>query len=166
MNEFKTTPGFASAPINLTGDVQNKGQDNSVKWTSEDSRRRSSRNVNSQGQGRDLPELPKASRRQAMSNNIDSPTREKSDKSRQSRKSSNRNSQLKDSSDGSKSNHQLMSIEGDGVPEIPKKTRRKKSKDNSNGGGSSKLRSKAQPAETNLDFGENEHCERGMSGIS
>lgn len=35
MNEYKSSPGFASAPLNLNGDAQNKGQDNSVKWISE-----------------------------------------------------------------------------------------------------------------------------------
>lgn len=35
MSEFKTSPGFASAPMTLTGDAQNKAQDSTVKWTSE-----------------------------------------------------------------------------------------------------------------------------------
>jgi len=35
MNEFKTTPGFASAPMTLTGDAQTKAQDSTVTWTSE-----------------------------------------------------------------------------------------------------------------------------------
>jgi hypothetical protein len=35
MNEFKTAPGFASAPMTLTGDAQSKAQDNNVKWVSE-----------------------------------------------------------------------------------------------------------------------------------
>ncbi|KAK2401490.1 CRIB domain-containing protein RIC6 [Trifolium repens] len=193
MNEFKTAPGFASAPMTLTGDAQSKAQDNNVKWVSEDTRRRSSRSVNSQTQGRDLPELPKSSRRQTNSNTTDSPTREKT---RQSRKtSSNRpSSNLKDSSDGSK--QELMSNDSqdlvvDGsqaqnIPEIPKKTRRKKSKDkdSSSGCGSStsKLRSKTQqqqPSDPNMDyesptsksrnkpssFEENENYERGMSGV-
>ncbi|GAU50217.1 hypothetical protein TSUD_29030 [Trifolium subterraneum] len=184
MNEFKTAPGFASAPMTLAGDAQSKAQDNNVKWVSEDTRRRSSRSVNSQTQGRDLPELPRTSRRQTNSSNTtDSPTREKT---RQSRKtSSNRpSSNLKDSSsDGSK--QELMSNELDGsqaqnIPEIPKKTRRKKSKEkeNSSGNGSSsKLRSKTQqPLDSNLayesptskspsSFEENENYERGISGV-
>ena len=191
MNEFKTSPGFASAPMTLTGDVQSKVQDNQVKWISEDSRRRSSRCANSQKQVRDVPELPKANRRQTNNNTTDSPTREKP---RQSRKtsSSNRNSNLKDSSSDGSKQAQIMSNDSqaqqiDGLPahnilEIPKKTRRKKSKENSSGGGStSKLRSKTQqPLDPNLDcespssksrnkpssFEENEQCERGMSSIS
>lgn len=35
MNEFKTAPGFTSAPLTLTGDAQTKAQDNTVKWISE-----------------------------------------------------------------------------------------------------------------------------------
>ncbi|KAE9589918.1 putative CRIB domain-containing protein [Lupinus albus] len=35
MNEFKSSPKFASAPLNLNGEIQNIGQDNSVKWVSE-----------------------------------------------------------------------------------------------------------------------------------
>lgn len=35
MNEFKTTQGSASAPMTLTGDAQNKAQDDPVKWISE-----------------------------------------------------------------------------------------------------------------------------------
>ncbi|XP_027362964.1 LOW QUALITY PROTEIN: CRIB domain-containing protein RIC6-like [Abrus precatorius] len=153
MNEFKTSPGFASAPINLTGDVQNKGQDNAVKWVSEDSRRKSSRSVHSQGVGRDLPELPRASRRQPMG---DSPAREKTEKTRQSKKSSNKNSQPKDSMETQQFMSPDSSCLGDGsparsLPDIPKKARRKKSKENSSGGGSSKLRSKAQQLDSNLD---------------
>jgi hypothetical protein len=152
-----------------------------------DTRRRSSRSVNSQTQGRDLPELPKSSRRQTNSNTTDSPTREKT---RQSRKtSSNRpSSNLKDSSDGSK--QELMSNDSqdlvvDGsqaqnIPEIPKKTRRKKSKDKDSGSSTSKLRSKTQqqqqPSDPNMEyesptsnkpssFEENENYERGMSGV-
>lgn len=146
-----------------------------------DSRRRSSRCVNS----RDMPDLPKASRKQPTGGNItDSPTRERS---RQSRKSSNKSSPLnKDSSDGPNPTQQPMPIDDDAQSQldIPKRTRRKKSKDNSSasggGGGSSKLRSKAQPTYPTSDFGspskarnkprtsfeEDEQCERELSRIS
>ncbi|TKY52759.1 CRIB domain-containing protein RIC7 [Spatholobus suberectus] len=133
MNEFKTSPGFASAPINLTGDGQNKGQDNAVKWVSEDTRRRNTR---------DLPELPKPSKRQSTGGVTDSPTREKSNKPRQSRKSSNK------PRDESNPTQQPVSTDSfhpsPTLPDIPKKSRRQRSKENSSGG-SSKLRSKAQP---------------------
>ncbi|KAL5068047.1 hypothetical protein RYX36_018934 [Vicia faba] len=192
MNEFKTTQGFASAPMTLTGDAQNKAQDNPVKWTSEDSKRQSSRSVNSQTQGRDLPELPKASRKQTNGNTIDSPTRERP---RQRKTSSNKPSNLKESSDGSKQSQQQQQLvsndsdiqqldgsEAHNLQEIPKKTRRKKSKDKENlSGGSSKLRVKAQKSsDSNLDYGspsskprnipssfeENENYERGMTTVS
>jgi hypothetical protein len=142
-----------------------------------DTRRRSSRSVNSQTQGRDLPELPKASRRQTNSNTTDSPTREKT---RQSRKtSSNRpSSNLKDSSDDSQD--LVDGSQAQNIPEIPKKTRRKKSKDKDSGSSTSKLRSKTQqqqqPSDPNMEyesptsnkpssFEENENYERGMSGV-
>lgn len=155
MNEFKTSPGFASAPLTLTGDVQNREQNNGVKWVSEDSTssRRSSK------QGRDLPELPKASRRPSTGSITDSPTKEKSDRPRQSRRSS-RPKDPSSPSDGSRPIRQLISndsLQGDEgsparvPPDIPKRSRRKKSKDSS-GGGSSKLRSKAQSSDPNLDF--------------
>ena len=155
MNEFKTTSGFtSSAPMTLTGDVQNKVQDNTVKWISEDSRRKSSRCVNSQTQGRDLAELPKTNRRQTNNNMTNSPTKEKPRQSRKTSSSSNKNSNLKDSSlDGPKQPSDGPPAHN--IPEIPKKTRRKKSKENSSGGGSSsKLRSKTQqPLDPNLDYG-------------
>ncbi|KAG4959369.1 hypothetical protein AAZX31_13G108600 [Glycine max] len=118
MSQFKTAPGFSSAPL----DVQNKGQDN-AKWVSEDSRRRSTR---------DLPDLPKASKR-------------KSNKPRQSRKSSNKpkeESTLTRIPIPVSTDHPLPTLP---VSDIPKKSRRQKTKENSSGG-SSKLRSKAQPA--------------------
>jgi len=147
-----------------------------------DTKRRSTRGVNSQTQGRDLPELPKGSRRQMNSNITDSPTRERTRQSRRS--SANKQSNLKDSSDGSNDSLiQSDGSQGENLPDIPRKARRKKSKDkeNSGGGSSSKLRSKAQQAsDPNLDyespssksrnkpksFEENEQYERGTSIIS
>ncbi|XP_057425103.1 CRIB domain-containing protein RIC6-like [Lotus japonicus] len=142
MNEYKSSPGFASAPLNLNGDAQNKGQDNSVKWISEDSRRSRPRLGQGEGMGRDLPDLPKGSRRQSTGNMTDSPSREKS---RQSKKSSHKSSSLNKEPQG----------EGSPAPDIPKKTRRKKSKENSgSGGGSSKSRSKgAQHQDPSQDYG-------------
>ncbi|CAL5207055.1 unnamed protein product [Lathyrus oleraceus] len=191
MNEFKTTQGFASAPMALTGDAQNKAQDDPLKWISEDSKKKGSRSVNSQTQGRDLPELPKASRKQTNGSTIDSPTREKP---RHRKTSSNKPSNLRESSDGLKhaQQQQLMSDDSqiqqlDGSPaynlqENPKKTRRKKSKDKENlSDRSSKIRVKAQQSsDSSLDYGspsskprnipssfeENENYERGMTRVS
>ncbi|OIW21437.1 hypothetical protein TanjilG_03537 [Lupinus angustifolius] len=113
----------------------------------------------------------------------DSPTHEKSNKSRQSRKST----KLKDSSDESTRTRQIMQMDaflGDGslirdLPDIPKKSRRKKSKDIPSGCESSKLRSKGQPTEPESpseaipksrnkqrSLEENEPYERGVSEIS
>ncbi|CAL0316855.1 unnamed protein product [Lupinus luteus] len=181
MNEFKSSPEFASAPLNLNGEHQNirqdRIQDDSVKWVSEDSKR-SSRHVTSRG----LSELPKGPRR-SSNNMTDSPTNEKSNKSRQSRKTS----KLKDSSDESNPSRQIMQMDtflGDGspardLPDIPKKSRRKKSKDIPNSDESSKLRSKGQSMEPESpseaipksrnkqrSLEENEPFERGVSEIS
>ncbi|KAK7267424.1 hypothetical protein RIF29_20098 [Crotalaria pallida] len=143
MNEFKTSPGFASAPLSQIGDVPTIVQDNSVQWVSEDSRRGSRH-----GKGRALPELPKGSRRQSTSNITDSPTKEKSDKSRQ--RKSNKPKEI----------IQLDSLAGDGsparsLPDIPKTSRRKKSKDNSNNGGgsTSRLRTKDQSSDSGSPSG-------------
>ncbi|KAI4349372.1 hypothetical protein L6164_009964 [Bauhinia variegata] len=159
MNEFKSSPspGLASAPLNLNGDI-NKGTDDSVKWVSDDTRR-GSRSTASNSQARDLPELPKSSRRQSTGSVTDSPSREKSDKPR-----SRRPSKPKDSTDGSRSTRKsghTDSLQGSesparSIPDVPKKTRRKKSKDTStNIGSASKLRVKAQTcaSDSNSDLG-------------
>ncbi|CAL0299662.1 unnamed protein product [Lupinus luteus] len=135
MNEFKSSPGYASTPSDLDGELQHIEQDNSVKWVSEVSRR-GSRHVNSKG-----PKIP-----------TDSSIKEKSNKPKPSRKSS----KLKDSLNESNPTQQFIQLDafqGDESPannvsDIPKKTRRKKLKDNSNFGESSKLRSKDQLMES------------------
>ncbi|KAG4981989.1 hypothetical protein AAZX31_10G036900 [Glycine max] len=122
MKEFKTAPGFSSVPL----DVQNKGQ-HSAKWVSEESRRRNTR------------DLGKASKRQSTGGVSGSPSWEKSNKPR---KSSNK---PKEESIPTRipvsMDHPPPTLT---VPDIPKKSRRHKPKENSSGR-SSKLRSKAQP---------------------
>ncbi|KAK2984605.1 hypothetical protein RJ640_029111 [Escallonia rubra] len=93
---------------------------------------------------RDLPELPKSSRRHSASENPlsgESPRRDSSTKSRQSRRHHS-----KDSSESVKSTRQppdpSLESPARNLPDIPKKSRRKKSKDSVNGG-SSRSRSKA-----------------------
>ncbi|KAK3028125.1 hypothetical protein RJ639_038986 [Escallonia herrerae] len=135
MKEFKS-PEFQSAPLEATGDhIENP----EIKWVSEDS---SQRGANSSP--RDLPELPKSSRRHSASENPlsgESPRRDSSTKLRQSRRHHS-----KDSSESVKSTRQPLdpSLESPArnLPDIPKKSRRKKSKDSVNGG-SSRSRSKA-----------------------
>ncbi|PON34750.1 CRIB domain containing protein [Parasponia andersonii] len=155
MNEFKS-PAFASAPLNHNGDVSNGGS--SVKWANE---------VVPNSPARDLPELPRSSRRQqtapggsGASGVAESPTREKSEKTRQRRSSkhSSRDStdsprQSRRSSDsnlGVESPERKVESPSRNLPEIPKKSRRKKSKESNStnngggGGGSSRSRLKAQ----------------------
>ncbi|XP_054800410.1 CRIB domain-containing protein RIC6-like [Prosopis cineraria] len=144
MNEFKSPSSYSSAPISLSGSIKITEPDNAIKWISEDSRSTSSL-------GRDVPELPKSSRRQSTGSVTDSPTREKSDKPRQSRKSSKpaRVPASLDQNQGSESPR-------GNLPDIPKKSRRKKSKENSGagaGGGPSKCRLKASHLDPNSGFG-------------
>ncbi|KAJ7972623.1 CRIB domain-containing protein [Quillaja saponaria] len=135
MNEFKSPHEHSSAPLTFEQE----------KWVSEDSPRRGTRTTNS---SRDLPELPKSSRRHSSTSNItDSPTKEKSDKQKSRRSSKTSKSR----EDGNKPTRlpvdlvQESASPSRSLPDIPKKTRRKKSKDS---GGSTRLRSKAQITET------------------
>ncbi|KAI4301072.1 hypothetical protein L6164_034388 [Bauhinia variegata] len=127
MNEFKSNPGSASAPLNHNnGDIK-KRPDDSVKYVSEDLRSRSTT-------AKDQPDLPKATRRQSTGGMTDSPAREKSDKPKSSRQ---RPSKPKDSSDGSRLSRKQVPTDSpqgsespaSSTPDAPKKTRRKKSKD-------------------------------------
>ncbi|KAJ6730930.1 CRIB DOMAIN-CONTAINING PROTEIN RIC7-LIKE ISOFORM X1 [Salix viminalis] len=147
MTEFKSPPEYSSAPLSLDQDSKEEG---SVKWASEGSSRKGSRAPNSRAgepgspagsqnsPTRDFPELPKPSRRRSSNGtSAESPSKEKSDKPRQSRRSSRNGT--KDLLDGSKTSRDLKdpSVENEqpsDLPEIPKKTRRKKSKDASVGG--------------------------------
>ncbi|XP_059433540.1 CRIB domain-containing protein RIC7 [Corylus avellana] len=150
MNEFKSPPGYSSVPLNLPEDVKEDSEDR-VKWYSEDSSsRRSARVPNSPA--RDLPELPMSSRRQSSTGAVtESPNREKPEKPRQSRRSSK--SSVKDSSDGAKPTRQqqvpMESSPAYSPPDIPKKSRRKKSKEytTGNGGSTRSSRLKAQVSE-------------------
>ncbi|XP_061343374.1 CRIB domain-containing protein RIC7-like [Gastrolobium bilobum] len=191
MNDFKSVLGISSAPLNSNGDIHSKGSDNSAKWISEDSMKRDSRSANCQGQEK---ELPKSSRRQSNStgNIRESHAKEKSDRPRHPKKSSNQ-SHPNDSFNGSKPTEQLMNItdmdsmqlHGSDLPprsqqDIPRRSHSKKTRDASNVGGSSRIRSKAQTRDPNLNEGtpsrsssksrnkhrsleENEQVERGSN---
>ncbi|KAL4596532.1 hypothetical protein ACB092_12G170000 [Castanea dentata] len=150
MNEFKAPPGFSSAPLNHPGD---KKEETGIQWVSEDSTRRPARAPNSPA--RDLPELPRSSRRSASSSSTatGSPSREKTEKTRQSRRSSKSS---KESTDATKLNRlpidpglsSVSSLESvspaHSLPDVPKKIRRKKSKDS--GGGSTRSSRLKPPA--------------------
>ncbi|XP_015581245.1 CRIB domain-containing protein RIC7 [Ricinus communis] len=185
MNEFKAPAGgFSSAPLNSNGEPK---EDNSITWVSEDSSSR--RGSRSRGIDRDLPELPKASRKPSSTERLDgeSPTREKTDKPKQSRKSS-RNA-TKDLADGKSTRHSKDQSQASdslsNLPDIPKKTRRKKSKDGSNSK-ASRAKAQALDADCGSDSGSisnslngelcetasssfntfDEDAENGFSGIS
>ncbi|XP_028758317.1 CRIB domain-containing protein RIC6-like [Neltuma alba] len=146
MNEFKNTPG---APPDVNGDLHNINANREIDmFTSQDSRGRTPRSVNSSD--RDLPDIPKSSRRQSSGDFImDSPSRDKPEKPRQRRSSKNKDSRSSaacDLGEGSESPARNL-------PGIPKKSRRKKSKEASGsaGGGSTKSRLKSQNSD--LDVG-------------
>ncbi|CAA2934039.1 Hypothetical predicted protein [Olea europaea subsp. europaea] len=128
MKEYKAaTGGFQSAPLGEPGASKENPE---VKWVSEDSKKGS----------RELPESPKSSRRHtSLEGANDSP--KKKDGSTRSRQ---RRNHSKDSSDNVKSNRQNHKGESTSrnLPDIPKKSRRKKSKESINVG-SSRSQSKA-----------------------
>ncbi|KAI9121991.1 hypothetical protein K1719_006680 [Acacia pycnantha] len=148
MNEFRS-PSSYSAPLALSGSLQTTESDNAVKWVPEDSKSSSSRR-------RDLPELPKSSRRQLTDSVAHSPTREKSDKQRRSGKSSkpkdpsvsSRPARVIAPSDQNQGSESPSSDQSD----IRRKARRKKSKENS-GGGTSKSRLRASHSDPNSGSG-------------
>ncbi|XP_073147672.1 CRIB domain-containing protein RIC6-like [Henckelia pumila] len=143
MKDFSSQTGFQSAPL---GPPPEELADNpEIKWVSADS----GRGIKSANSPRkDLPELPKSSRRHASADNNTTDSPRKKDSSTKSRHS--RRNHSKDSSEGGsvKSTRQLQeSSQGTSspsrdLPDIPKKSRRKKSKESVSSGGSSKSRSK------------------------
>ncbi|CAA3021726.1 CRIB domain-containing protein RIC7-like [Olea europaea var. sylvestris] len=131
------TSSTQSAPLGPPGDP---GENPEIKWVSEDSE--GSRKENSSG--RDLSDVPKSSRRHSSKEgSSDSPKKKDSSSSGKSRRHS------KDSSEGSvisSRQHQEVGQGSSGLssrnlPDIPKKSRRKKSKE-SIGGGSTRSRFK------------------------
>ncbi|KAG7617679.1 CRIB domain-containing protein RIC7 [Arabidopsis thaliana] len=124
MNDFKSSPVMES--------IQGLGEDDSsVKCQSEFG-----------GRTRDLPKLPKSTRK--SSSEKGSPTKERSDKTkrRTSNKgtSSSRRTKDEDSTSSSrrttKDEDSSLSQHSAGLPEVPKKSKRKKSKEAGNGGSS------------------------------
>ncbi|OAY32669.1 CRIB domain-containing protein RIC7 [Manihot esculenta] len=175
MTEFKAPPGISSG---------SNGDPNDVKWVSDDSASRKNSMVASESSSRDLPELPKSSRRHSSMGGVgDSPPKEKSDKPKQSRRSSrNANkesgevkSTRQKNSGPQKNSGQLA--DGESNADAPKKSRRKKSKESTASGSISKSsRSKAQASDgdcgsesvsksLNIDNRE-EDAENGFTGIS
>ncbi|XP_023635243.1 CRIB domain-containing protein RIC7 isoform X2 [Capsella rubella] len=111
MNDFKSSPGMETS--------QGFGEDDSsVKCQSEYG-----------GQSRDLPKLPKSTRK--SSSEKGSPTKERSDKTK--RRTSNKGTS---SSRRNKEEDTSWSQQSAGLPEMPKKSKRKKAKEGGNGGSS------------------------------
>ncbi|KAJ6306464.1 hypothetical protein OIU78_021726 [Salix suchowensis] len=144
MNEFHSQPPYSSAPLSLHGDAKEEG---SAKWESEANmvqiERVRGHRILQQGclvlqEDRKVlhlgtfPELPKSSRRRSSTGTLaESPSREKSDKPKQSRRSSRNGTKELDGTRTSR-NHKDPSGESEShsnLPDIPKKSRRKKSKD-------------------------------------
>ncbi|KAI4302589.1 hypothetical protein MLD38_038315 [Melastoma candidum] len=148
MTEFKSSPRH-SAPLDAIDKDMFK-DDAGSQHGSEGSSRGGARSQSCHGSpGRELPELPKSTRRNSSTGTSgDSPTKAKSERVRQPRKSS-KGTTGKDPADGSKQ----LSEDGIGEvdsptrrqhPEIPKKSRRKKSKDSGGGSTRSSSRTKAK----------------------
>ena len=147
MKEFNASTGFQSAPLGppTGGDVP-KGEPE-VKWVSEDSNaRRSSKPSESP---RDLPDVPRSSRRNHSSTNESSP-RKKDPSTRPRRRNHSR-----DSSEGGsvRANRQLQDpsqpCDPSGIPADPaRRPRRKKSKEL---GAEGSTRSRSKPASTAVD---------------
>lgn len=138
MNEFKPPPGGSN------GDMK---ADASLQWTSQDSRRDMA--VTNQT-ARDMPELPKSSRRQSStvggsSSVTECSTKEKSEKAK-SRKSSKSKESSSSSDRRSTDLNQGTDSPTQSLPGVPKKARRKKSKD-TGVEGSTKSRTKGTAAE-------------------
>ncbi|KAJ8749094.1 hypothetical protein K2173_013701 [Erythroxylum novogranatense] len=145
MSEFKASPGFASAPLSINGEMK---EDALVKWVSEDSshrRRARGQSQNGQANEPDSPtrapgspskdtEIPKPSRRRSTTGNKadESSAAEKTDKPKQRR--SSKNMVPRELSDGAKparlpKDPSKGNEPSSNLPDIPRKTRRKKTKE-------------------------------------
>ncbi|XP_075500831.1 CRIB domain-containing protein RIC6-like [Primulina tabacum] len=140
MNEYKSPTEFQSAPLDSPGDSR---EDNEIKWVSQDSGRCSRR---SKSPDRDHHELPKSSRRHSSTDSSTNESPKKKDsstKSRQPRRHHSKDTCPKESIPGNDSPSRDL-------PDIPKKSCRKKSKESVTRGGSSKIRSKGMTTDGTL----------------
>ncbi|XP_009623796.1 CRIB domain-containing protein RIC6-like [Nicotiana tomentosiformis] len=159
MKEFKSPGAFQSAPlVPPPGDLK---ENPDIKWVSEDSNRRS-RNANSSSPTKDIiPEKPRTSRRHSTTENgtHDSTNKEPGTKSRSSRRHHNKET----TSDGHKSSESSAKNH----PDIPKKSRRKKSKEDGSASGSTRpSRSKGTSSSTAQTTDSGPGQEKESSGIS
>ncbi|XP_022967557.1 CRIB domain-containing protein RIC7-like [Cucurbita maxima] len=136
MTEFKAPPP-SSAP---NGDIKAPNGDASVQWASQESKRDMAVTT------RDLPELPKSSRRQSSTVG-ESTGKEKSEKVRSKKSSKSKESTT---SNGVRASRRSADLNQGGesptqaAPGIPKKARRKRSKED----GSTRSKSKATATES------------------
>lgn len=166
LKEFKAPGGFQSAPLTAaSGEPQESPQ---VKWVSEDSK--------SKGAARGNPDAPRSSRRRSAENSESSSTgKEVSSTRKGSRRQSKESSSS--SSDSVKSSQRQIQERclGDGggsesnsgsfpVPDIPKKSRRKKSKEAFNGGSTRPSRSK--PNNTSSAYNSSQFPDEAANGGS
>ncbi|KAL5792714.1 hypothetical protein ACOSP7_001308 [Xanthoceras sorbifolium] len=138
MNEFKAAPGFQSQPLGPPEEMKDESE---IQWVSEDSTRRRNQNA----PAKDVPELPKSSRRHASTgSSSENPSGEKIEKSEKtkSRRSSKTNKEVSETTKSRQPKESSQDGESSSkAPDIPKKSRRKKSKDSGDGGSSRSSRS-------------------------
>ncbi|KAL9661943.1 hypothetical protein QQ045_026771 [Rhodiola kirilowii] len=149
MTNFKSDPDFASSGLTLPEDATRDLPP--IKPPSEDSSGRRSRRA-SESAPRELPDLPKATRRHTSSNGgtIDTTVREKSEKRHSRRHQSGDES--KESSSGQSRLGISQASPGRKLPDIPKKSRRKKTIKDPSVGGSTRSSSKANAASSSCGY--------------
>ncbi|KAL8513799.1 hypothetical protein ACS0TY_013057 [Phlomoides rotata] len=129
MKEFNSTSTGFSAPLGLPGDTKDNPD---ITWVSEDSKRGQR---SKKSQGKDEAEVPKSSRRQSSTENNSNESPRKKDPSSKVRQS--RRKEVKDSSESGPQES------GSVGPDVPRRPRRKKSKELVNEGGSRRSRNRA-----------------------
>lgn len=154
MKEFNATTGFQSAPLGPPTGGDGPKAEPEIKWVSEDS---NARRINKppESPGRDVPDLPKSTRRHHSSSTNESSSTSSPRKKDPSTRPRRRN-HSKDSSEGSvRSNRQSQessqscdSPSRAGVPDPARRSRRKKSREL---GGEGSTRSRPKPASTGAD---------------
>uniref|UniRef100_A0A7N0VIM3 CRIB domain-containing protein n=1 Tax=Kalanchoe fedtschenkoi TaxID=63787 RepID=A0A7N0VIM3_KALFE len=149
LTNYKSDPDFTSSDLALPEEPGRARDLPPIKPASEDSSSIRSRRA-SESATRDLPDLPKTSRRHASSNGaIDSPVRDKSEK-RQSRRPHS-GEEPNESSSAQTIVDLSEASPARSLPDIPKKSRRKKNKDSSVGG-STRSSSKANAASASCGY--------------
>lgn len=145
MNDFSAPQECASAPFNKNGETKD---DSTIKWVSQDSSCTASKLSISAASAPSSPArsfagVPRSNRRQISKGEAGDSPRKKSDKPRQTRRSAKNAN--KDLSQGSKSSSNM--------PDKPKKSRGRKSKDGSVGNSRSRSKASASDMDTASESG-------------